>query len=109
MYMECKKYNVMDGEPHLGKIEECDLKANKYEVEDLIIDQLFDDETYPSGMIFFFTDDYTDYDIEIDGSDYIDVEMVVDYLDGLEDEGIINKDELYARADVVNPLMRKKK
>ena len=106
--MERKKYDVMDGEPHLGKIEECELKANKYEVEDLIIDQLFDDETCPAGMIFFFTDDYTDYDIEIDGSDYIDVEMVVDYLDGLE-EGEINKDELYARAAIVNQLMRKKK
>ena len=108
MYMDCRKYNVMDGEPQLGKIEECELIAGKYEIEDLIIDQLFDDETYPAGMMFFFTDDYNDLEIEINGEDYIDVEMVVDYLDDLE-EGEINKCELYARAGVMNPANRKGK
>jgi len=109
MYMECKKYNVMDNEPHLGKIEECELIADKYEVEDLIIDQLFDDETYPADMAFFFQDNYNDFDIEIKGEDYIDVEMVSDYLDSLEAEDLINKDELYARAGVINPYNRKGK
>ena len=98
----------MDGEPQLGKLEECELIANKYEVEDLIIDQLFDDETYPAGMVFTFIDDVSEYDLTIEGEEYIDADLVIDYLDGLE-EGEINKDELYARAAVMNPKQRLKK
>ena len=109
MYINTTKYKTMDGEPQLGYQYESDLIADKYEVEDAIIQQLFDDETYPNGMMFNFIDDITDYDIEIDGAYYIDTEMVIDYLDGLEDEGMIDKDELYARAGISNPKYRSKK
>jgi len=109
MYMECTKYLVMEGEPHLGKIEECELIADDYEIEDMIIEQLYDDCDYPSDWKFYFPDENTGYDIEIDSKDYIDVEMVQEYFAGLEDGELINIVELYARAGVDSPNARSKK
>jgi len=107
--MECKKYLVMEGEPHLGKIEECKLIADKYEVEDMIIDQLYDDCDYPSDWKFYFPDENTGYDITVNAKDYIDIEMVESFFAGLEDGELINIVDLYARAGVDSPNARSKK
>jgi len=107
--MECKKYQVMSGEPHLGKIEECELIADKYEVEDMIIDQLYDDCDYPSDWKFYFPDENTGYDITVNAKDYIDIEMVEGFFAGLEDGELINIVDLYARAGVDSPNARSKK
>ena len=106
MYLECRKYNVIDGEPALGQMEECELKAYKFEVEDYIIEELYDNGTYPSDWMFFPTDDYTECDIEIDASEYVDVQMLEDYLD--DDTFLASLDNLYSAANVQNPKYRKK-
>jgi len=43
MYVVCKDYPVMDGEPHLGSMTECEEIWEKYEAEDLVIDQIFEE------------------------------------------------------------------
>ena len=82
--------------------------SKQYEIEDLILNDIIENGTYPNSMLFYFKDEITGYDEEINGDKYIDTEMVVDYIDGLGDEKI-NKCELYARADVMNPISRKGK
>ena len=98
----------MEGEPHLGKIEECELISEKYEIEDFIIGQLFDDETYPAGWKFYATDDCTDDDIELDASDYMDTDEIGLYLD-LCDENECDINKIYAAANILSPKERKAK
>ena len=98
----------MEGEPHLGKIEECDLISKEYEIEDFIIGQLFDDETYTACWEFYATDDYTDDDIELDASEYMDTDEIGLYLD-MCDENECDINKIYAAANVLNLKERKVK
>ena len=65
MYIQTTKY-MEEAWGAKVPVYESELIVDKYEVEDLIMDQLFDDETYPGDWKFYFTDDYNDEEIEID-------------------------------------------
>ena len=70
MYISCRKYPVMEGEPHLGTMEECELTVENEEVWILVTDEAFDCGFVPSTVTGI--DDYTDEDIELDVSEYVD-------------------------------------
>ena len=108
MYIKTDIYNVMDGEPALGKMEETELIAEKFEIEDYIINDLFDNGTYPGDWKFYPTDDYTDEEIEIDAADYIDLDLLPDFLD---ENSTYPIEVLYALAfvDAPNSRARRKK
>lgn len=107
MHINCQEYWIDPQERHLGKMKECELIADKYEVEDLIISQLYDEGTYPSDWIFYGEDYYNGDEIELDAKDYMDVDMLKNYLDNLEEDEEISLDALYAAAFVKAPKDRK--
>ena len=106
MYIQTTKY-MEEAWGAKVPVYESELIVDKYEVEDLIMDQLFDDETYPGDWKFYFTDNYTEEEIEIDASDYIDTDLLPDYLDDVK-EGEIDLAKLYALANVWSPYERMK-
>lgn len=83
MWIECTTYNVMDGEPHLGKVTECELMGD--DAIDYIVDYIMEMDEVPDIVVTI--DDYSDEDIDLEVADFIDIEAVRDYVDLCEQEG----------------------
>lgn len=100
MYFKSNTYNVMDGEPHLGKITEHELVARAYEVEDWILEKIVENH---------FVE--TEYEISnpdgggamIETADYVDFDLVYDYISNVDE---IDMNTLYVKADVTAPKDR---
>lgn len=99
MHIIKKTYQIMSGEPAIGSVTEYDLVADKYEVEDWIIEKVKEDG--------FAQDEYEFDEAIIDAHDYIDVEMVNDYLESVDTDKL-SELKLYVAADVEAPVYRKK-
>jgi len=110
MYVVCKDYPVMDGEPHLGSMTQCEEIWEKYEAEDLVIDHIFEEGgDYPYDGIFYAIDNYNDLDVPFNASDVLDWENLKVYLDSLlYAGGKLDKERMYAYAGVTSPKQREK-
>lgn len=97
MYVVKKTYPVMQGEPHLGSTEELELVAKKYEVEDWILEQVKENGSVDSE---YFFGEYS-----IDPEEYIDVELVNDYMAETAEEDI-TEIGLFTAAFVDAPAFR---
>jgi len=108
MYVKCKDYPVMDGEPHLGSVTECEEIWEKYEAEDIVIDQIFDDGgDYPFDGVFYAVDGYNDLDVPFDAEKVLDWENLKVYLDSVLYVGNkLDKEKMYAYAGVTSPKGR---
>ena len=97
MTIKKSTYNVMEGEPQLGKVNEYELIAEVNEVQDWILDQV--KSNFCIERKYDFEDGANTY--EIVSSDYIDVDMVEIYLEHLEEDcEDIDDGKLYAYAAV---------
>jgi len=94
MKVETKVYPVMAGEPHLGTQTEHELRAKPYEVEDYLIDLAIE-----KGSLF---DTFNFRGVEFDTTEYLDYEMINDFMETVEGDFIDTK-KLYIAADVVHP------
>jgi len=84
MYYKTTKYPVMEGEPHLGSITECELIAEPMEIE-----RAFYDEWAYKGMVIpLITVD----DIQLDAFDYFNHRRLQTLEDILEDANTTGAD-----------------
>ena len=70
MWIKTEKYMFMQGEPQLGYQYESELMYEDSEIHDAV-EQFIKDEGYFPDYLYFI-DDYTEEEIEIDTSDYVD-------------------------------------
>jgi len=87
MHLKCKRYPVMDGEPQLGSVNECELIGDYEELYSELADIIVGTGSVPRE--FCITDDITYEDIQLTTSDYLsheDVLAIESRADGVNDD-----------------------
>jgi len=69
MYKYCKEYQVMEGEPHLGKQTECELVEDEGEGLEILLTYMVDNQECPET--FNAEDEFNGEDIELQTSTYL--------------------------------------
>ncbi len=85
MYVVSNRTDILDDEPQLGSLVENELIIDKIEAYALIADAICNEGLLP--IIVYGTDDYSDEDIELSVSDWIDSTTQEDIENWIEDLG----------------------
>ncbi len=92
MWRQCTSYNVMPGEPALGKMTECELMIDREEVIEILADDMVTDGYI--GPCFRGMDDYSEEDIEIETSEWLsdkDVSSLNEWMEELDENYVLSQ------------------